>query len=363
MSRLRAFPFVAHLLTFPSYTCGAKWRTCYCTEEDQYRRAEQIRAQLSRFEADQRAAERARRAEEERVRAAAAAVETAERRLQEEREAEDAHMEEEIRKLERKETERLQQITEYFHHLRGVLQRVHSQQRSEIEKRHDKEWTAIDGMRTELDSPHETAKRDGEVNTEREKIIASTATTIKGLQRQHAAGMMDMIARQRREQDELLAQAIEAEAQDVNLIRAEKLQDLNTTQDLERAKLRSEQAGEIKKWKSRGDASLQAFDSRMLGLKMRLEQAEKISKREQEVRNLVFADGKWTETLFAVRYAMLAEDERRIMRTGGEVPAVPKRDESQHQNPTLQLQPQVQTRGYKQVSKEAPIAIVGLLMK
>lgn len=322
-------PFQNPLLTTPSYTCGAKWRTCACTEADQYHRNEQIRTRLAQFEADQRVVEqRARRAEEERARAATATVESAERRLREEREAEDARMEQDIRELARKESERVQQITGYFHYLRGVLQRVQSQQRSAIERRHDKEWAVIDGMRKELDSPEVATRRESEVKTERHKIEASTKTTLKGLQRQHAASMMETITRHRKEQDELLARNTESDGQDAEAIKAESLQDLTATQDLERATLRSQQANEVQKWKSRGEASLQAFDSRMIAVKMRLEEAKKISKREKEIRDNIFADGKWTESLFEVRYTMLAEDEKRLVRNGGEVPAVPKREKA-----------------------------------
>ena len=60
-------------LTHYSYTCGARWRTCHCTEEDQARRRLEIRANLERLEAEARA-------EEEETRAAIEAVEEMQRR-------------------------------------------------------------------------------------------------------------------------------------------------------------------------------------------------------------------------------------------------------------------------------------------
>lgn len=301
------------------YTCGAVWRTCHCTEADQARREEEIRTRLARFEADQRA-------EEEEMRAAMEAVEAAERQLREEREAEERRMEEEARELQRLEAERLQKIADWFEYLRGVIERVRIQQTSAIEKRHDREWDAIDKMRDDLDSVTKAAERELFVKCERDKIVASTEITIKALQRQHAATMMETITRHRKDQDDLFERSIESEDQDNEIHQAETLQELMLAQETERTTLKSQQAREVQKWKQRGESSLQAFDSRMLALKMRLEEAENINKRESEVRSTIFADGKWSEVLFEARLAMLAEDERKLGANGGEAPSAPKRE-------------------------------------
>ena len=303
------------------------------------------------------------------MRAAVAAVEAAERQLREEREAEEARAEEEARELSRRETQRVQQITVYFEYLRGVLGRVRIQQESAIEKRHEKTWAEIDVMRSDLESPESVAKREFYVKSERDKISNSTDSTIKALKRQHAASMMETISRHRKEQDELFARSNEDEDQDAEILKAQTLQELMPAQDAERATLQSQQEREIQKWKSRGEASLQAFDSRMIALKMRLEEAEKIDKREKEVKNVIFADGKWTTTLFDERNSMLVEDERKMVQNGGEAPSTPKRETviMLGSFPTSQKQPQeraqISSPLQPQPAREAPTTPLEQLMK
>lgn len=301
------------------YTCGAVWQTCLCTEGDQARREREIWTRLAQLEADQLA-------EEEELRAAMEAVETAERLLREEREAEERRMGEEARELQKLEIERLQKITDYYEYLREVLQRVRFQQTLAMEKRYEREWDAIDTMRIDLDSVMKTAEREAQVESDREKIITSTESVIKVLQRQHAVSMMEMITRHRKDQDNLFASSAESDDQDAEVRQAETLQELMLAQDLERARLKSEQGRDIKKWKQRGEASLQSFDSRTIALKIRLEEAVDINEREKEVRRSIFADSKWSEILFEERLAMLAEDERRLIQKGGEAPDAPWRD-------------------------------------
>jgi len=310
---------VNSLLIHFSYTCGKVWQTCRCTDRDEDRRDREIRARLAQYEANQRA-------EEEEAKAAAAAIEGAERQLREEREAQEAHFQQEAREIARRETERTQQIAEYFQYLRGVMERVRLHQTWAIDKRHYREWAEIDNMKNQLESPEIIAEREAYVKSERDKIHNSTETTIKSLQRQHAAVMLETMNRHRRDQDDLFARPIDSEDQDAEILKMETLQELIPVQDLERTALKVQQAREVEKWRNRGDASLRAFDSKMIGLKMRLEDAERIKKREMEIRDLVFADGKWTETIFEDRLAMLAEDEQKMVRNGGEAPAAPRRE-------------------------------------
>lgn len=302
------------MLTSHSYTCGAKWRTCACTETDQARREEEIAARLARFEADQRA-------EEEEIRAAIAAVEEAERQLQKERDAEEARQESEARELTIREFERLQNINDHFEYLRGVLDRIRLQQRQAIERRHDREWDEIDAMKDKLESPEAAAYRDRCVASEREKIVTTTESTIKTLQRKFATEMMETITRHRKDQDNLMAMTIENRDQDADVIKADILQELMPAQELERSTLKSQQAREISKWKARGERSLSAFDSKMVSLRMRLEEAERINVRSKEMKKRVFADTKWFEAVFSERSIMLTEDERRLILSGSDAPA------------------------------------------
>ena len=308
LSRLANYVSNSH-----SYTCGAQWRTCACTEGDQARREREIATRLAQFEADQRA-------EEEEIRAAIAAVEEAERQLREEREAEEARLEAEARELTKREFERLQNINDHFEYLRGVLDRIRLQQRQAIERRHDREWDEIDLMKDKLDAPDAAEERERYVASEREKILTSTESTIKNLQRKHATEMMETIARHRKDQDNLLAMTLDKSEQDADIIKADALQELMPAQELERSTLKSQQQRDIAKWKARGEQSLKGFDSKMISLKMRLEDAERINVRAKEMKKRVFADTKWFEAIFYERTIMLGEDERRLILSGSDAP-------------------------------------------
>lgn len=296
-----------------SYTCGAKWRTCACTEADQARREREIAVGLAQFDADQRA-------EEEEIRAAIAAVEQAERQLREEREAEEARIEAEARELTKREFERLRNIMNHFEYLRGILDRIRLQQRQAIERRHDREWAEIDIMKDKLDSPDATAQRERYVASEREKIVTVTEGTIKTLQRRFATEMMETVSRHRKGQDDVMAMTINNSDQDPDIVRADMLQELMPAQEMERSTLKSQQGREIAKWRARGEQSLEAFDSKMVALKLRLEEAERINFRAKEMEKRVFADTKWFETLSLERAMMLGEDERKLIFSGTDAP-------------------------------------------
>ena len=267
-----------------------------------------------RFEADQRA-------EEEEIRAAIAAVEEAERHLREEREAEEALLEAEAQEMTKREFERLQNINDHFEYLRGVLDRVRLQQRQAIERRHDREWAEIDVMKDKVDSPDAAAERERYVASERGKIVTTTEGTIKTLQRRFAAEIMETVTRHRKDQDNLMAMTINKPDQDVDIIKADILQELMPAQELERATLKSQQGREIAKWKARGEQSLKAFDSKMVSLKLRLEEVERINAGAKEMKKRVFADTKWFEAIFLERTIMLGEDERRLILSGTDAPA------------------------------------------
>ncbi|KAL6718489.1 hypothetical protein ACLMJK_004580 [Lecanora helva] len=301
------------ILMASSYTCGKKWRTCRCTEEDQRRRNQQISEQLEQFEAH-------RRAEEVRLQAARAAVEAAERRLREERDAEEARMAEEAREVEMMETERIHHIAEHFEYLRDFLQRIGVHQETAIEDRHAREWAKINDMRIALGSPESVANREAYVRSERDRVVESTETTIRALRRQHATCVKEMLTRHRKSQDDLLASFADAQDTDIESPEAERLQGLMYNQGLERSKINLEQVTEIKKWKDRGEASIKAFDAGELSLTLRIEEEEKIRSMERKMGRTVDADRKWTQVLLEDRYAMLAEDERRMVQNGSEAP-------------------------------------------
>lgn len=255
------------------------------------------------------------------MRAAITAVEEVERQLREEREAEEARLEAEARETSKREFERLQNINDHFEYLRRVLDRIRLQQRQAIERRHDREWDEIDRMKDMLESPDAAAERERCVASERDKIVMTTEGTVKTLQRRFATEMMEAITRHRKAQDDLMAMTMDGPDQDADIVKADILQELMPAQELERSTLKSQQAREIAKWKLRGEQSLRAFDSKMVALKMRLEEAERINVRAKEMKKRVFADAKWFEAVFSERTVMLGEDEVRLILSGGDAPA------------------------------------------
>ncbi|MCJ1278456.1 hypothetical protein MMC21_006273 [Puttea exsequens] len=301
------------------YTCGARWLTCQCTAADQFRREVEIRERMTKYE-------EAQRAEEEEMRAAVAAIRAASEAMEREQREEEEREIEQRRELERQEKIRVENIAHYHDYLREVLERVQLMQRQAIDKRHDKAWSRIDVMRDELVSAERAIARENFVQAEREKISARTDGTIKALQRKHATTMMETIQRHRKDQDDLMLASTQQDDEDAELVTAEKMQALLPAQDLERNTLKSQQAREIRKHRLRGEDSLKAFDIKTKVLQMRLEEAEAINQREKAMRNTVFADGKWFDLIFEERLAMLADDQRRMERSGADAPAGPKRD-------------------------------------
>lgn len=248
-------------------------------------------------------------------------MEEAERQLREQRELEEARLDAEARELTRRESERLQNINDHFEYLRGILDKIRLPQQQAIERRHDQEWDKIDVMKDKLESPDASATRERHVASERGKIVTKTEGTIKALQRRSAAEMMETITRHRKHQDDLMGMTINDPDQDADVMKADILQELMLAQELERTILKSQQAREIAKWKVRGAQSLEAFDSKMVLLQMRLEEGERINVCAKETKKRVFADSKWFEAVFSDRAIMLGEDERRLIFNGGDAPA------------------------------------------
>ena len=206
-----------------------------------------------------------------------------------------------------------------------MLEPARLHQRQAIEKRHGRGWEEIDRVRKDLESTGKVAGRERTVNAEREKVIARTDGTIKTLQRKHATTMMETITRHRRAQDDLLAASLDGPEVDAETLKAETYEQLMLAQELERSSLKSQQAREIQKWRVSGEKALSDFDCKSVILQMRLKDLEYITKLEKELKTKVSADSKWFDLLFSERITMLSEDETRMMRSGAEAPAAPRR--------------------------------------
>lgn len=309
-----------------SYTCGAPWRTCNCTEADQARRDAALAAAAEQRDGDARR-------EEEEVRAAIAAVEAAERTLQREREVEDARLLAEAQALSKQEDERIERLHSHFEQLRKVLDNVKFQQRQAIARRHEAE--DMETRRLESQTDIIVAERERAILVQQERIRLDGEEVVKTLQRRHASAMMETIARHRRDQDALIAGPVDphpgevirististVEREEEEVRKAAILETLLPAQEVERSTLKSMQARELEKFRKRTDTAYRRFDVRMLVLKARLEEAEKVRQRNEGLRRTAFADWKWFGAVFDDRSTMLAEDEERVVRNGSEAPS------------------------------------------
>jgi hypothetical protein len=126
-----------------SYTCGAIWRTCNCTEVDEERRRQRTREQ-------RHAQDTAARTEAADIAAAIRAVEEQERREAEEaerlerlRQEAAARLAREAEVVRQREEERLTAINHKFVDLQGVLENLHYTQQKSMGKRHEAEMKRI----------------------------------------------------------------------------------------------------------------------------------------------------------------------------------------------------------------------------
>ncbi|KAL9126829.1 MAG: hypothetical protein Q9217_004180 [Psora testacea] len=299
-----------------SYTCGAVWRTCQCTEADQRRREEQLQAARIQREAEARA-------EEEEVRRAVAVVEEAERLLREEREAEEAREQERLQReaeeLMQREFERVERIGERFAELRAILDHVGLQQKEAIEKRHFAQEEANDALTENFNKV--VAEKEKEVLAERDAKVAENDRLIKAMQRKHATAIMETIQRHRREQDGLLTKPLPEDdtLQDPEMFKITMLEALLPLQELERATLKAHQTREIEKWKQRGEKAISALKTSVKIQQMRFEEEEEMACAIDGFHKQQEADFKWFDLLHGDRANMLAEDERRLVLSGGDV--------------------------------------------
>ncbi|KAL8946271.1 MAG: hypothetical protein Q9222_007310, partial [Ikaeria aurantiellina] len=214
------------------YTCGARWRTCACTEEDQARRARQIRENLERLDAEARA-------EEAEIRAAIAAVEAAERQAAEERAEEERRQEEEraeeARQLAEREAQRMEKITQHYAHLREILEQIRVHQTNALANRHERELQDFETRQNTLMGTGKQASTE----SRRAQIINDTDTKLQDLRKDHATTLVQTRVRHRKDEDEFLLKLTTELASDPDEPDpATKLDSLLHSQEAERAALR-----------------------------------------------------------------------------------------------------------------------------
>ncbi|KAI4139817.1 MAG: hypothetical protein LQ341_004073, partial [Variospora aurantia] len=244
------------------YTCGARWKTCACTEKDQARRMRTIRANLEQQDA-------AAQVEAEEIRAAIAAVELSEQQ------AEEARMEEERRQEQLRalhEAERVDRISRHFNRLRDILMVVQLAQSDALAARHGREVERMEEKKRALEASTAARLSAVEKAEQREKarIVNATETKIEALGQKHAAQLMETRSRHRRDEDACFAQLAERDFMTSGLWQATQAGDAATVLDTllvaqgqERAALREAQGWEVEKRKENGAVELGLFEERV----------------------------------------------------------------------------------------------------
>lgn len=307
-----------------SYTCGARWRTCACTEVDQALREAEIADRLEAYNAEVHA-------EEADVNAAIAAVEAAERRVAQEREAEERAAEEERRIKEAEEAtrieyERVEGINDYFQQLREILGKIDVQQKHAIINRHEAvEQPSIARMKADLASADMYSRRVAQISSERDEIVASNDAKILEIRRRHRHSIRQTVHRHRNDQDTVFLQPIPGPERHRASLVDRTLTMLMAAQDAERNTLQGQQDRELRKWLARGAARLHEFDEIMqeerarFG-KLHLTRTEEITRSLERAIVQCDADWKWFDMIVAERQGMLKEEENRMIMSGADAP-------------------------------------------
>ncbi|KAI4252634.1 MAG: hypothetical protein LQ352_004184, partial [Teloschistes flavicans] len=238
----------------------AGWR-----QEDQARRAREIRQNLEKLDAEARA-------EEEEISLAIAAVEEAERRAEEERMEQERRVEEEraeeARRLTEKEFRRVEGIVQHFNHLREILEKVRLYQDGALYQRHEYEIEDLNKKEDELAALESLSEEQQAAESKRAEIVANTDAKMQELKKKHAAELVQTRSRHRRDEDDFLLQ-LTAEASSVSddapdggtaVDAATKHEALLSAQELERSTLRAMQARAIATAHKRGRFHLHAFE-------------------------------------------------------------------------------------------------------
>ena len=315
-----------------SYTCGAQWNTCSCTERDQVQRRAELAARRAAVHA-----------EEQELRAALEAIAEAERREQEEREQEHRRLEEEARRaeqeriereearvaaemqqLQRMEAARIEKITQHYTMLRLSMRDLHKLQRKKILDRHKSEvQRSIEELEKVMAKKDDLEAAEAQSQLEREEKLQRT-------REKQAQITIQTFARHRVDQNQLF-DSLSQEANrnsyggdpppHVTAI-AEIIEEMMALQESERAVLKERQQRELQRLQSRAMESFfvsSDHDEQMLALQ---EEKQKMTEEAHNTKQEADADCKWMALVFNERSRMLVEDERRLVESGGEAPDI-----------------------------------------
>lgn len=307
-------------LTFPSYTCGARWRTCNCTEEDQSRRRNALLAtrQVQTAEA---------RAEEAAVREAIAQVEAAERREAEENErrlrARAAEVEAEqarlARLMEELESKRREGITAYYQNLRNALRELHTSHRKALAKRFESDRHRIARVKEAWTVSQNAQAQAVEDEWEKANVQSQKNIVMEGLRLKQTSEVFKAVARHKAD-EEILSARLNERFENV-IPKLDCMARLWEVQRNERATLRMHQAQELQKWQDRFATEIAAVEKRLKRQQEKTEVQFQAEVDEAEFARRVFADRKWYEVLTEEQQGMLDADERRLLISGADAPS------------------------------------------
>ncbi|PGH11444.1 hypothetical protein AJ80_07124 [Polytolypa hystricis UAMH7299] len=309
------------------YTCGARWRTCACTEEDQTRR--QLDIDSRRVERDQEAAREASELQAALEEIQRMEEEEARENLRREQEKQRQEEEEERAKEEEertKEATRLMGIADQMRALQSSLMILNKSQQSLLIARHENRAHELHSSSISLSSEFER-----EMSTLSATLQVNIQRRMDALAASHVAELQDLTARQEEEEDDTflsLARHLKGKPNREERERAI-VEKLKVSQEKERIELEHKHRADKQELAHTGDMERQA-----LGYGV-------VSKWEttlQESRNsllsfvrVVSAERHWFNAVVRMRMKML-RDYRVELVTGQKqerkpLPSIPMEDE------------------------------------
>ncbi|KLJ06542.1 hypothetical protein EMPG_10060 [Blastomyces silverae] len=294
------------------YTCGARWRTCECTEDDQRRRQGEI--ETRQFERD-----RQMQTEAAEIAEAIAQIERMERAEAEERERrENEQRRKEEEELRDKEVKRMLYIANRLRGLRTALSNVNESQQALLIKRHEK---------YAHDRQSRTMAGTSEVKQQRERLLT-------GLRTNQKQRMDQLLASQKVELDSMTARH-EEEEDDVFLTVIRHLKGKANRETREKSildKLKADQESEIHMLEQAHQQAIltreQINSLELKALEAGLER-DYTSTRESEqdtvskLAQRVIVDRSWFTAAVEKRWKMLDEYRARLIDTGVDIEELP----------------------------------------
>ena len=305
-------------LTWYSYVCALKWRTCSCTEEDYIRTQTQIRQsrELANTVAEVEAAE---------VRAAIEAVDAATREETVRRRQEEAERQaKELRDLQAREDSRLSGVAAWSRYLSQNLEQLHTAQRAAIADRHGLGFEQLRKMKVDMMMLEQDFKNTAV--TQKARMIDSHERKTQGLRNTHANEIITTFTRHMEDRGHLMSKIQDSTNRETSIFTlVSLLEQLTEAQEQERAVQKTHQAQDLAKRNRRNASELADLDMKLRTPQMQMEEKQKELLRRTHVNEKqIYADWKWYNFLKSERKAMLEEDERRLTQSGGDAPSIPK---------------------------------------